>query len=89
MTGSTNYARMCSAIEECERIDEAAAIQDPAARLAAYVRQARNTDAERQASAIRLRAEWCYSILLRDAAGLPPKNKKARAWLARFEGKAR
>lgn len=81
------YERMCAAIAASHSNDEAASIQDPAAALSAYVAQARNTEPERKAAEIRLRAERCYAVLLRDAAGLPPRTRRDAAWLANFEGK--
>lgn len=81
------YERMCSAIAACHLNDEAASIQGPAAALSACLKQALNTEPERMAAEIRLRAERCHSTLLRDAAGLPPRNRRDAAWLAQFEGK--
>lgn len=81
---SAVYDRMCAAINSAHELDEAAGIKDPVLRLAVYVRQARNTSAERQASEVRLHAEWCHGVLLRDAAGLPPRTKKAREFLANW-----
>lgn len=48
----------------------------PADRLDAFMRIASNLSPERAACEIRLRAEHRYSVLLRDAAGLPPKNRR-------------
>jgi ParB family chromosome partitioning protein len=55
--GSQTYDRMCVAIAECERVDEAIEIVDRAAGLAEYARRAKNYEAERAAQNIRLEAE--------------------------------
>lgn len=60
------YDAMCSAIAECERVDEVKDIRDKAIAIEAYARQAKNTDAERQACNIRLRAERRVGQMLRD-----------------------
>jgi len=62
------YDRMCSAIAECSRVDEAKDIRDKALALEAYYRQARNLDAEREAANVRLRAERRVGELLKDLA---------------------
>jgi len=51
------YEAMCLAIAECHRVDEAKDIREKARALEAYYQQARNTEAERKALDIRLRAE--------------------------------
>jgi hypothetical protein len=51
------YDAMCSAIEAAHEVDEVKDIRDKAVALEHYARQAQNTDAERQACEIRLRAE--------------------------------
>ncbi len=51
------YDAMCAAIEAAYEVDEVKDIRDKAMALEAYARQARNTEAERQACEIRLRAE--------------------------------
>lgn len=68
--GLAIYERMCSAIAECVRVDEAKDIRDKALALEAYYRQARNLDAEREAANIRLRAERRVGELLKDLARL-------------------
>lgn len=62
------YERMCSAIAECVRVDEAKDIRDKAIALEAYYRQARNLDAEREAANVRLRAERRVGELLKELA---------------------
>jgi hypothetical protein len=51
------YDEMCRAISEACAVDEVADIRDTALAMEMYLRQQRNIDAERQACAIRLRAE--------------------------------
>lgn len=51
------YDAMCRAIEAAHQVDEVKDIRDKALALEHYARQALNTDAERQACEIRLRAE--------------------------------
>jgi hypothetical protein len=57
MAGLIKYDAMCRAIEAAHKVDEVKDIRDKAAALEHYARQATNTDAERQACQIRLRAE--------------------------------
>jgi|SRR5580765_2025667 len=51
------YDAMCKAIEACHSVDEVKQIRDKALALAKYAEQAKNTEAERKATEIRLRAE--------------------------------
>jgi hypothetical protein len=51
------YDAMCRAIEAAHKVDEVKDIRDRAVALEHYARQAMNTDAERHAAEIRLRAE--------------------------------
>jgi len=53
----TRYDAMCTAIQACHSVDEVTDIRNKAMALEAYAKQAMNTHAERQACAIRLRAE--------------------------------
>jgi hypothetical protein len=57
---------MCRAIAEAYEVDEVKDIRDKAIALEHYARQARNTEAERKACEIRLRAERKCGELLRD-----------------------
>lgn len=65
------YDAMCRAIEAAHQVDEVKDIRDKAAALEHYARQALNTDAERQACEIRLRAERKAGQLL---AKMPKAN---------------
>lgn len=62
------YDAMCQAIAECHRVDEVKDLRDKAMALELYARQARNTDAERKASEVRLRAERRTGELLKELA---------------------
>ena len=73
--GLALYERMCSAIAECVRVDEAKDIRDKALALEAYYRQARNLDAEREAANVRLRAERRVGELLKELARTEPENR--------------
>lgn len=63
------YNRMLEAIDACHAVDEAEQIADPIERLRAYVRMAQNTEPERQAAEIAIRAHKRMGKLLK-AAGL-------------------
>lgn len=56
-TALVRYDAMCTAIDNAFEVDEVKDIRDKAMALEAYSRQARNTEAERRACEIRLRAE--------------------------------
>lgn len=78
------YDAMCRAIAECHSVDEVCEIQSKVKALEEYARQARNTDAERKAAEIRLRAEKragaLYSEMERSptASGGDVKSETAR-----------
>lgn len=59
------YDSMCRAIAEAYDVDEVKDIRDKSLALEAYFRQAKNTDAERKACEIRLRAERKAGELLK------------------------
>ncbi len=65
------YDAMCSAIAAAYKVDEVKAIRDQAVALEAYARQAKNTENERRACEIRLRAE-------RKAGQLEAKRQKPK-----------
>jgi hypothetical protein len=68
------YDAMCTAIADCHRIDEVKDLRDKAMALELYAKQARNTDAERKASEIRLRAERRTGELLKDLPRVTPSD---------------
>ena len=56
-THSLRYDAMCRAIDACHRVDEVKELRNQAKAFEEYARQAQNTEAERKACEIRLRAE--------------------------------
>lgn len=72
MSDLVRYDAMCTAIAECHRVDEVKDMRDKARALELYAQQAKNTDAERRACEIRLRAERRTGELLRDLARATP-----------------
>jgi hypothetical protein len=78
MSDLVRYDAMCSAIAECHRIDEVKDLRDKAMALELYAKQARNTEAERKASEVRLRAERRTGELLKELSrGDPGRPEKA------------
>ncbi len=85
MAALVRYDAMCRAIEQAYRIDEVKDIRDKAMALEAYARQAKNVEAERRASGIRLRAERKAGQLLkamakarqRETGGKPKRSHRA------------
>lgn len=75
------YDAMCRAIEAAHEVDEVKDIRDKAVALEHYARQAQNTDAERRACEIRLRAERKAGQLLAKM----PKQHGARGVGKRVE----
>ena len=69
-TQLVRYDAMCTAIAEAYSVDEVKDIRDKARAIEVYARQAKNTEAERQACEIRLRAERKWGQL-RDTEVLP------------------
>lgn len=65
-TSLVRYDAMCRAIAEAYKVDEVKDIRDKARAIEQYSRQAKNTEAERQACEIRLRAERKCGQLLAD-----------------------
>jgi hypothetical protein len=70
------YDEMCRAIDQAFEVDEVKDIRDKAMAFEAYSKQARNTEAERRACEIRLRAE-------RKAGSLLSTMEKAKGALKR------
>lgn len=68
------YDAMIHAIAECHRVDELKDLRDKAVALEIYAREAKNSDAERKAADIRLRAERRCGELLRDLNRTPPQK---------------
>lgn len=66
--GLVRYDAMCPAIDAAYKVDEVKDIRDKAVALEHYARQAKNTEAERQACEIRLRAERKAAQLLAKVA---------------------
>ena len=60
------YNPMCQAIAAAYEVDEVKDIRDKAQAIEVYARQALNTEAERQACKIRLRAERRCGQMLRE-----------------------
>jgi len=68
MSALIRYDAMCTAIAECHRVDEVKDMHDKAMALELYARQSKNTEAERCASEVRLRAERRAGELLKELA---------------------
>ena len=71
------YDSMCRAIAAAYKVDEVKDIRDKSIALEAYFKQAKNTEAERRACEIRLRAERKAGVLLKTmqrARGRPSKE---------------
>jgi hypothetical protein len=75
-TKLVKYDTMCRAIEAAYKVDEAKHIRDTAIALEIYARQAHNTEAERQACEIRLRAERKAGELSRALEKSNPGKRK-------------
>ena len=68
MEQMVRYDAMIHAIAECHSVDEVKDLRDKALALEMYARQARNLDAERKASGVRIRAEIRAGELLKEMA---------------------
>jgi hypothetical protein len=83
------YDAMCRAIEAAYKVDEVKDIRDQAIALEVYARQAHNTEAERKACEIRLRAERkagpLSKELERSPGGRPAKTPLAAVPEKEFE----
>jgi hypothetical protein len=69
------YDAMCYAIAECHRVDEVKELRDKAYALEMYAKQVKNTDAERKACEVRLRAEIRTGELLKELARVTPPER--------------
>lgn len=82
-TGLIRYDSMIRAIDLAHEIDEVKDIRHKAMALERYAQLAMNTDAERKACEIRIRAERKAGQMLRDRVapkgGRPQKNRSLRA----------
>lgn len=79
MTQLVRYDAMVSAIAECHSVDEVKEIHDKALAIDLYARQSKNTDAERKAADIRLRAERRCGDLLRELERATPAERANNA----------
>jgi hypothetical protein len=77
-TELVRYDAMCRAIDAAYEVDEVKDIRDKALAIEVYAKQAKNTEAERRACEIRLRAERKAGQLRREEeknkGGRPAKN---------------
>jgi hypothetical protein len=76
--GLVRYDAMCNAIAACYRVDEVKELRDKARALEVYAAQAMNTDAERKACEIRIRAERRTGELLKEMAGTGERKRRGR-----------
>lgn len=72
------YDAMVTAIIACHSVDELKDLHDKALALELYAKQAKNTDAERKAADVRLRAERRTGELLKELARTP-REESGRA----------
>lgn len=83
------YDAMCRAIDAAYEVDEVKGIHDQAVALEVYARQAKNTEAERRACEIRLRAERKAGQLSakidRSKGGRPSKTRAPAARVSKTE----
>lgn len=77
-THLVRYNEMCRAIVACHSVDEVVEIRDKARALEVYAAQALNTDAERKACEIRLRAERRAGEMLREMKDNGQRQKRAQ-----------
>lgn len=70
------------AIDNCHKVDELADLHNKALALELYAKQARDTDAERKACEIRLRAERKAGDLFKDMARTPASESGAAGAIA-------
>lgn len=75
MSDLIRYDAMCQAIAECYQVDEIKNIRDKAMAMEAYAKQALNTDSERKAKEIRIRAERKVGLMMSDMGKTAPKDR--------------
>lgn len=73
------YEAMVNAIAACHRVDEVKELHNKARALEIYAAQAKNTDAERKACEIRIRAEHRTGELLKELARATPQQRAEKA----------
>ena len=76
LLGLARYDAMCQAIVACASVDEVKEIRDKARALEVYAQQSLNTDVERKAAEIRIRAERRAGELLK---GMKETGERASA----------
>lgn len=76
MAALVKYDAMCRAIDQAYRVDEVKVLRDKAQALEAYSKQAKNTENERRACEIRLRAERKCGQLLQVMAKSKERQTK-------------
>lgn len=89
MTEMVIYDRMVTAIAECHRVDELKEIHNKALALQLYAKQAKNVEAERRATEVRLRAERRVGMLLLDLKRTPQKESATRAAAERWDASSK
>lgn len=78
MNNLVKYDVMCRAIDAAYEVDEVKDIRDKALALEAYAQQAKNTEAERRACEIRLRAERKAGQLLQTRAEISGRTRNGQ-----------
>jgi hypothetical protein len=74
---------MCSAIAECHKVDEVLSVKDKARALEIYAQQVKNTEAERKACEVRVRAERRVGELLRQLQRATPSDAGVASGIVR------
>jgi hypothetical protein len=77
-TALVRYDAMCRAIAAAYKVDEVKDIRDKARAIEMYARQAQNTEAERQAIEIRLRAERKCGEMLSGEIDRAPRGRPTK-----------
>ena len=79
------YDTMVRAIVECHQVDELKDMHDKARALEMYAKQAKNIEAERRATEIRIRAERKVGQLLVAMKRTPPRESAKQAIATRWD----